>query len=202
MGKILLAVGLVVVTNLATFGFATWRCRQETAGQERLLAAAQQKAQQTELEMARQQQRLSRLQVWGELIELQQDVNGAHASINRLNFGDALALVDRIQRRLEGGEYGDLFQQHRDQLLPHVDLARRALRAADATAHGHLVDLDQRAFQILAGVSTPGDFPGAGPAPTPELAPSPAPSPAPPAPGSPAPTPGPSPAPTPTPARA
>jgi hypothetical protein len=197
MAKIVLALGLLVVTNLATFGFATWRCRQEATGQQRLLATAEQEAQRTAAEMARLQQRLSQLQVWGELIELQQDVNAAHASINRLNFGDALGAVDRIQRRLEAGEYGELFQRQRDELNPHLELARRALRAADASAHGHLVDLDQRAFQILAGVSAPGDFGAAAGAPTP--APSPEPSPAPPAASSPTPSPGGSAALTPTP---
>lgn len=160
MAKIALAIGLLVVTNLATFGYATWRCRQETAGQQRLLAEAEQKAAQERAEMAKLEHRLGRLQVWGELIELQQDVNAAHAAINRLNFGDALGLVDRIQQRLEGGEYGELFQQNRDRLRVPLEEARRALRAADATAHGHLVDLDQEAFQILAGVTSPTDFPG------------------------------------------
>src|SRR5262245_49957832 len=101
MGKILLAAAIVLVTNLATFGYSTWRCRQEMQGQERLLAVAQEKAQATDAETAKLQQQLGRLRVWGELIEMQQDVNAAHAAINRLNFGDALAVVDRIQRRLD-----------------------------------------------------------------------------------------------------
>jgi hypothetical protein len=205
MVKIVLAAVLLVLTNLATFGYATWRCRQEATGQQRLLATAEQEAQRTQSEMAKMRQRLSQLQVWGELIELQQDVNAAHASMNRLNFGDALGVVDRVQRRLEAGEYGELFQRHRDELNPHLELARRALRAADASAHGHLVDLDQRAFQILAGVSSPGDFPSAQLSPSPPSAtpaPSPAPSPLPsaapsatPGPGSPAGSPAPTPRP-------
>jgi cell division septation protein DedD len=187
-----------LVTNLATFGYATWRCRQEAQGQQRLMATAEQRAQAQETEMAALRQRLDRLQVWGELIELQQDVNAAHASINRLNFGDALAIVDRVQRRLDGGEYGTLFRERRAELVPHLDLARQALRSADSSAHGHLVELDQRAFQILAGVSSPGDFPGALPAPTPAVSP----TPPPPIPGAtmtPSATPSPSPTPSPTP---
>ena len=205
MARVLLAIGVLVVTNLATFGFATWRCRQEAEGQRRLMATAQQRAQAQDTEMAALRQRLDRLQVWGELIELQQDVNAAHASINRLNFGDALAIVDRVQRRLDGGEYGTLFRERRAELVPHLDLARQALRGADSSAHGHLVELDQRAFQILAGVSSPGDFPGALPAPTPPVSP----TPPPPIPGAtptpsatPAPSPTPSPSPTPRPAAA
>jgi hypothetical protein len=202
MGKVLLAVAVLVVTNLATFGFATWRCRQEMEGQQRLLATAQEKSQATEAEMARVQQQLGQLRVWGELIELQQDVNAAHATINRLNFGDALQIVDRVQRRLDSGEYGQLFRQRRAELVPHLDLARQALRRADATAHGHLVDLDQRAFQILAQTSSSGTFPGRpaaveptpSPAPSPGFdlgAPSPSPAPFPTAPASPAPSPSP-----------
>lgn len=198
MARTLLAIGVLVVTNLATFGYATWRCRQEAEGQQRLMATAQQRAAAQDAEMATLRQRLDRLQVWGELIELQQDVNAAHSSINRLNFGDALAIVDRVQRRLDAGEYGDLFKQRRAELVPHLDLARQALRNADSTAHGHLVELDQRAFQILAGVSSPGDFPGALPMPTPAASP----TPPPPIPGAtplPSPTPAPSPSPSPTP---
>jgi hypothetical protein len=198
MARTLLAIGVLLVTNLATFGYATWRCRQEAAWQQRLMETAGQRAQTQEAEIASLRQRLDRLQVWGELIELQQDVNAAHASINRLNFGDALAIVDRIQRRLDGGEYGTLFTERRAELVPHLDLARQALRNADSAAHGYLVELDQRAFQILAGVSSPGDFPGALPAPS-AL---PSPTPPPPIPGAtpmPSPTPAPSPAPSPTP---
>jgi hypothetical protein len=198
MSKTLLAIGVLLLTNLATFGFATWRCHQEAQGQQRLMATVEQRAQAQEAEMTSLRQRLDRLQVWGELIELQQDVNAAHASINRLNFGDALAIVDRIQRRLDAGEYGTLFKERRAELVPHLDLARQALRAADSAAHGHLVELDQRAFQILAGVSSPGDFPGALPAPSP--APSPIPTlPLPGATPQPSPTPGPTPAPSPAP---
>jgi hypothetical protein len=192
MGRVVIAVAVLLVTNLATFGYATWRCRQEAEGQQRLMSAAQQRVQELEAEVATLEQRLGRLQVWGKLIELQQDVNAAHAAINRLNFGDALGIVDRVQRRLDSGEYGQLFRERRADLVTHLDLARQALRRADATAHGHLVDVDQRAFQILAGASSPGELPGALPAPAPTVSP----SPPPPIPGA---TPGPSPQPSPSP---
>ncbi|HEV8628976.1 MAG TPA: hypothetical protein VGV61_01565 [Thermoanaerobaculia bacterium] len=178
LGRALLALGLLVITNLGTFGYATWRCRQEMQGQQRLLAEAQQKQQAAEAETAALQQRLDRLKVWGEFIELQQDVNGVHAIINQLNFGNAIQAIDRIAQRLQLGQYGQVFQQHRPELLPLLDRAKQALRNTDAGARNALVELDQRAFAILAGVSAPGELPGAL-APTAPLAPTPAPTPTP-----------------------
>jgi hypothetical protein len=196
LGRTLLALGLLVITNLGTFGYATWRCRQEAQGQQRLLAEAQQRQQTAETDTAALRQRLDRLKVWGEFIELQQDVNGVHAIINQLNFGNAIQAVDGIAQRLQLGQYGQLFQQHRPELLPLLDRAKQELRATNAGARNALVEFDQRAFAILAGVSAPGELPGAL-APT---APAPPPAAATPTPGlEPSPTPAPSPTPTPKP---
>jgi len=177
MGKTLLAIGLLVITNLGTFGYATWRCRQEAEGAQRLLADAQRKQQEAESQNAALTQRLDRLRVWGELLELQRDVNGVHAVINQLNFGNAIQAVDRIAKRLEQGDYGHLFSQRRPELQPLLDQTKAALRRTDPMARTYLVELDQRAFSILASTAAPGELPGLT-VPVPALpAPSPAPSP-------------------------
>jgi hypothetical protein len=178
LSKALLALGVLAITNLGTFGFVTWRCRQEAEGRERLLAEAQQKQQAAEATSAQQQQRLDRLRVWGEFIQLQQDVNGVHAVINQLNFGNAIQALERIEKRLEGGEYGQLFQQRRPELVALVEQAKDALRRTDPMARTYLVELDQRAFSILAGASAPGELPGLTGA-TAEATPAPSPAPSP-----------------------
>jgi hypothetical protein len=198
IAKALLALGVLVITNLGTFGYATWRCRQEAEGTQRLLAEAQQKQRAAEAQNAASEQRLERLRVWGELLELQRDVNGVHAVINQLNFGNAIQAIDRVETRLRQGEYGQLFRQRSPELLPLLEQAKGALRNTDPMARTYLVELDQRAFGILAATAGPGELPGlsgleppttATPAPTPlpglfpdvtptlELPPSPTPSP-------------------------
>lgn len=211
IAKALLALGVLVITNLGTFGYATWRCRQEAEGTQRLLAEAQQKQRAAEAQNAAAEQRLERLRVWGELLELQRDVNGVHAVINQLNFGNAIQALDRVETRLRQGEYGQVFRQRAPELLPLLEQAKGALRNTDPMARTYLVELDQRAFGILAATAGPGELPGltalepvATPAPspllpglfpdvTPTLEPSPSPSPTPTA------KPGPTAKPTPTP---
>ena len=129
IARALLALGVLVITNLGTFGYATWRCRQEAEGGQRLLAEAQQKQRAAEAQNAASEQRLERLRVWGELLELQRDVNGVHVIINQLNFGNAIQAVDRIETRLRQGEYGQLFRQRAPELLPLLEQAKGALRA-------------------------------------------------------------------------
>jgi len=160
IGKALLALGVLVIVTLGTFGYATWRCRQEAEGTQRLLAEAQQKQRAAEAQNAASEQRLERLRVWGELLELQRDVNGVHAIINQLNFGNAIQAVDQIETRLKGGEYGDLFKQRSPELLPLLEQAKGALRSTNAMARQYLVELDQRAFSILASTAGPGELPG------------------------------------------
>jgi len=178
VGKALLAVGVLLITNLGTFGYATWRCRQEAEGTQRLLAEAQQKQHAAEAQNAAAEQRLERLRVWGELLELQRDVNGVHAVINQLNFGNAIQAIDRVETRLRQGEYGQLFRQRAPELLPLLEQAKGALRNTNPMARTYLVELDQLAFGILAATAGPGELPGLTalePAATP--APSPLPSP-------------------------
>jgi hypothetical protein len=180
LGKGLLAFALLLVTNLGTFGYATWRCRQEAEGAQRLLAEAQQKQQEAEAKNAAAEQRLERLRVWGELLELQRDLTGVHATINQLNFGNAIQAIDRIETRLRQGEYGQLFRQHSAELVPLLERAELMLRKPDPMARTYLVELDQRAFSILAASAGPGELPGfsgAAPTPTPTPLPSPQPSP-------------------------
>lgn len=179
LSKALLALGVLAVTTLGTFGYATWRCRQEAEGTQRLLAEAQRKQETAEAENAALRQRLDRLRVWGELLQLQKDVNAVHAIINQLNFGNAIQALDRIEQTLERGGYGQLFQQRRPELLPLIAQAKQALRATDPVARNALVELEQRAFSILAGVSAPGELPGSAtvpPAPLSQPSPSPYPS--------------------------
>ena len=179
LGRTLLAIGVLVLTNLGTFGYATWRCRTEAEGTQRLLAEAQQKQQAAEARSAATEQRLERLRVWGELLELQRDVNGVHVVINQLNFGNAIQAIDRIEGRMRQGEYGDLFKQRAPELMPLLEQAKQALRRTDPMARTHLVELDQRAFAILAATAGPGELPGMPPQPAATPAPSPAPSPLP-----------------------
>lgn len=178
LGKGLLAFAVLLVTNLGTFGYATWRCRQEAEGAQRLLAEAQQKQQEAEAKNAAAEQRLERLRVWGELLELERDLTGVHATINQLNFGNAIQAIDRIEQRLRQGEYGQLFRQHSPELIPLLEQAKLMLRKPDPMARTYLVELDQRAFSILAASAGPGELPGfSGAAPTPTPLPSPQPSP-------------------------
>ena len=160
IAKALLALGVLVITNLGTFGYATWRCRQEAEGTQRLLAEAQQKQRAAEVQNAAAEQRLERLRVWGELLELQRDVNGVHAVINQLTFGNAIQAIDRVETRLRQGEYGQLFRQRAPELLPLLEQAKGALRNTDPMARTYLVELDQRAFGILAATAGPGEVPG------------------------------------------
>ena len=210
IARALLALGVLVITNLGTFGYATWRCRQEAEGGQRLLAEAQQKQRAAEAQNAASEQRLERLRVWGELLELQRDVNGVHVIINQLNFGNAIQAVDRIETRLRQGEYGQLFRQRAPELLPLLEQAKGALRSTDPMARTHLVELDQRAFGILAATAGPGELPGlSGVPPEPVATPVPSPFPGlfpevtptlePPPSPSPTPKPGPTAKPTPTP---
>lgn len=180
IGKGLLAFAVLLVTNLGTFGYATWRCRQEAEGAQRLLVEAQQKQQEAETKNAAAEQRLERLRVWGELLELQRDLTGVHATINQLNYGNAIQAIDRVETRLRQGEYGQLFRQHSPELIPLLQQAKLALRKPDPMARTYLLELDQRAFSILAATAGPGELPGfsgAAPTPTPIPLPSPLPSP-------------------------
>lgn len=177
IGKALLGLGVLIITTLGTFGYATWRCRQEAVGTQRLLAEAQQKQRAAEAQNAASEQRLERLRVWGELLELQRDVNGVHAIINQLNFGNAIQAIDRIETRLRGGEYGDLFRQRSPELLPLLEQAKGALRATNPMARQYLVELDQRAFGILAATAGPGELPGLTSVPEPAATPVPSPQP-------------------------
>jgi hypothetical protein len=180
IGKALLAFAVLLVTNLGTFGYATWRCRQEAEGAQRLLGEAQQKQQEAEAKYAAAEQRLERLRVWGELLELQRDLTGVHATINQLNYGNAIQAINRVEQQLRQGEYGQLFRQHAPELVPLLEQAELALRKPDPMARTYLVELDQRAFSILAASVGPGELPGfsgAVPTPTPTPLASPLPSP-------------------------
>lgn len=210
IARALLALGVLVITNLGTFGYATWRCRQEAEGAQRLLAEAQQKQRAAEAQNAASEQRLGRLRVWGELLELQRDVNGVHVIINQLNFGNAIQAIDRIETRLRQGEYGQLFRQRAPELLPLLEQAKGALRSTNPMARTYLVELDQRAFGILAATAGPGELPGLSvippeplaspvPSPFPGLFPEATPTLEPPPSPSPTPKPGPTAKPTPTP---
>jgi hypothetical protein len=189
LAKTFLALGLLVVTNLATFGWATWRCRQEAVGHERLLSDSSTRTQQLETEVATLQRQLESVAVWRELVELQRDVSQVEIAINRLNFGDAIAGLDRVEKRLERGEYGATFQQRRAELQVPLLRCREALRATDPEARTHLVELEQEAFRLISGgrdVMPPNGPPAPAavvPSPSPEtgalLAPTPSPSPAP-----------------------
>ena len=201
MARVLLALGVLVVTNLATFGWATWRCSQEAQGNERLLADSSGRAQALEREVADLQQQLDRLAVWREFVELQRDVATVGVAIDRLNFGDAITAVERVEARLGRGEYGETFQQRRAELLPALYEAKEALRSTRPEARAHLADLEQKAFHVLAATTelpagarrpaplatpsaltapTPAPTPAdAGPLPSPTPAPSPSPSPSP-----------------------
>src|SRR5688500_10098446 len=179
MVKTLLALGLLVVTNLATFGYATWRCRQETQGHQRLLTESGGRTQALEGQVKDLQGQLDRLAVWREFVELQRDVSVVEVAINRLNYGDAIAGIERMEARLERGEYGETFQQRRAELLPSLYQAKDALRGTSQDARSYLAELEQQAFRLLAATS---DVPG-GPrgAATPTPAPSPIPTVEPPA---------------------
>jgi len=192
---------VVVITNLGTFGYSTWRCRQEDAAQQRELATlrAQQQKLQTDAETLRAQ--VSKLEVWGELLALQQDTDAVQATIHRLNFGDAITALDRIAQKLQRGGYGAALQQHRADLAPLVEQAKQQLAKPDPAARDTLVELDQRAFAILAGapvgaaVAPPAPVTASPPTPTPAATPSATPTPPP----TPTPTPEPTPTPKPTP---
>ena len=83
-----------------------------------------------------------------------------HAVINQLNFGNAMQAIDRVETRLRQGEYGQLFRQRSPELLPLLEQAKGALRNTDPMARTYLVELDQRAFGILAATAGPGELPG------------------------------------------
>jgi septal ring factor EnvC (AmiA/AmiB activator) len=178
MTKTLLALVLLVVTNLATFGYATWRCRAEVAGHQRLVTDAGTRSQTLQKQVAELQEQLDRVAVWREFVELQRDIAVVQTAINRLNFGDGLSALERIEGRLERGEYGATFQQQRGELQPSLYAARQSLLATDDDARTHLGELEQQAFRLLAAVSesapaTPAatPFPAATPAPSPEASP-------------------------------
>jgi hypothetical protein len=208
LGKALLALAVLAVTTLGTFAYATWRCRQEAEGTQRLLAEAQQKQQTAEAQNLALQQRLDRLRVWGELLQLQKEINAVHAVINQLNFGNAIQALDRIEKGIQRGDSGELFKQRAAELVPLLAQAKQSLRQTDPAARNYLVELEQRAFAIIAGASVPGELPGLAPAPPGEALPTPSPLPTaspemtatPEASGSPTPRPSPTPKTTPTPA--
>ena len=197
LAKTLLALGLLVVTNLATFGWATWRCRQEAEGQQRLLAEATGQAQAARAAAAAAEQQLESVRVWRELVELQRDISAVEVALNRLNFGDAIGALERVEGRLERGEYGQTFQQRRSALLPDLLRAKERLRATDPAARIHRADFEQAAFRLLAGGSAGGA--AAGPRAAGAVTPTPAPTPGADAAAAPSPAPSPSPSPVPSP---
>src|SRR5690349_14507396 len=116
--SLLLGLAVVVITNLGTFGYATWRCRQEGAAQQRELATLRQQQQKLHADADSLRAQVSKLEVWGELLALQQDTDAVQAIIHRLNFGDAIGAVDRIAQKLQQGGYGPALQQRRAELQP------------------------------------------------------------------------------------
>jgi hypothetical protein len=200
----LLGLAVVVITNLGTFGYATWRCRQEGAAQQRELASLREQQQKLRADATTLRAQVAKLEVWGELLALQQDTDAVQATIHRLNFGDAIAAVDRIAQKLQQGGYGATLQQRRAELVPLLEQTKQQLRGTDAAARDSLVAIDQKAFAILAaalggGAVLPAAPPVATAAPlaTPELGATPTPAPT--ATPTPEPTPTPTPEPTPTP---
>jgi hypothetical protein len=164
--RVLIVLVLLLFTNLATFLFFTWRCRQELAGEARLRESLSERAAAAEAERAGAQRELERLSVWGHFIELQQQLNEVERDLERLNFGNALERLDRLARAIEGGELGDALRERRGEVLSPLTAARQALRATQvAQARRHLTEVNERAFSVLSGIAPPrpGTAPPTGP---------------------------------------
>lgn len=151
--QLLVLLVVLLLTNAATFAFVAWRCHRELEDQQRLAATVAERATRLEEKLDQAEEELERLSVWGDFIRLQQDLNAIDAHINRLNFGNAISAIDGVAEEIRLGGYGELFRERRAELLPLLEEAERQLRAKREVARQVLVEFNDRAFEILSGIS-------------------------------------------------
>ena len=155
--RFLLVVFLLLITNAITAGYLTylsWNARQES---ERELASKAQRADELRQELVDSRKELDKLSTWSSFIEMQQDLNSINQEINELNYGLALGHIEDLEKAVESGELGTQFAQEKGRLLPLLDECRRALVGKSETARVYLVEFNQRAFEILSGISPLGE---------------------------------------------
>ena len=131
--RFLLILGILLLTNVGTFFFAHWQCREKLEGKQQLIEQATDRSQELEAQLAAKEQELSRLRVWGDFIAIQEDLNRINEQINQLNFGPT-------------------FRKHRSRLEPLLVEAQQALRNRSDRARTHLVEFNREAFGILSGL--------------------------------------------------
>ena len=165
--RFLVILLLVILTNVGTYLFAQWQCREQIEGQEALLAQAAEQTREVQSRLDQADEELSRLRVWGDFIAIQQDLNRVNDQMNQLNFGNALDGVDAIIANLESGAYGSTFREHRSRLLPLLMDAKQALRNRSDRARGALVEFNEAAFTILSGLDPMASTPAPEPEPEP-----------------------------------
>ncbi|MDX1631364.1 MAG: hypothetical protein R3234_05865 [Thermoanaerobaculia bacterium] len=163
--RFLAVFAILVLTNVGTYFFAHWQCQEKLEGKQQLIDQAAERNRETRAELEAAEQELSRLRVWGDFIEIQQDLNRINDQINQLNFGNALEGIDEVMSDLEAGDYGTTFRKHRSRLEPLLLEAKQALRNRSDRAREDLVEFNREAFGILSGLepveerSTSGDSP-------------------------------------------
>jgi hypothetical protein len=161
--RFLLVVFLLLVTNGLTGGYLTylsWNARNES---EQALEQKNRQVLELRQKLADSRSELDSLSTWSSFIQMQQDLNAINQEINELNFGLALGHVVELEKAVGSGDLGLQFSAEKDRLLPLLDECRRALVGKSETARVYLVEFNQRAFEILSGISPLGREPEAEP---------------------------------------
>ncbi len=150
---IFIVLTLLVATNIITFGWTTFRYREEIQQREDTIRNLEKQIVKIGKEQAELKATLKRLQIWESFITVQRDLGKINSEINDLNFGNAIRMIESLKKKIRSGELGEQFKKHEEKLLAILDHAIQQLKNKNEDARDSLIAFNESAFRILAGIS-------------------------------------------------
>ncbi len=150
---IFIVLTLLIATNIITFGWTTFRYREEIQQREDTIRNLEKQIVKIGKEQAELKATLKRLQIWESFITVQRDLGKINSEINDLNFGNAIRMIESLKKKIRSGELGEQFKKHEEKLLAILDHAIQQLKNKNEDARDSLIAFNESAFRILAGIS-------------------------------------------------
>jgi hypothetical protein len=150
--KILIIVVALALGGLAVFGYSEYRCKQKTQAIQAELETARKNWQDLHSRFKAMEADFSRLEVWKAFIQVQRDLDAIEESINQLNFGNAIGLINGLADRIRSGRLDGQLQS--SELVSALDQAKQALMEKDEhAARVSLMRFNREIFEKISGVS-------------------------------------------------
>lgn len=150
---VLVVLTLLVTTNVITFGVAYYRFQEEKRSLETTIDQLRGDLLQIQEERKKTLEELRKLKVWEHFINIQHELNAVNEAINHLNYGIAIEQLQKLQESINQGRLGETFDPYREELVGILQQTIDGLKNKEDRARNHLVEFNERLFQILAGIS-------------------------------------------------